>query len=98
MGMSGVDPDYLYFLWKRPGFVNMGLNPRMDAMLEEQRELSGQPRAEKIHEIERYLMQNAYAIPLLSPGWGWLMASTAKVDGFKMGFMVSLLFNDVTVK
>lgn len=42
-------------------------------------------------------MENAYAVPLLSPGWGWLMASHAKVDGFKMGFMVSLLFNDVTV-
>lgn len=97
MGMSGVDPDYLYFLWKRPGFVNMGLNEDLDAVLEEQRRLSGDARAAKIHEAEKYLMENAYAIPLLSPGWGWLMASGAKVDGFKMGFMVSLLFNDVTV-
>lgn len=97
MGMSGVDPDYLYFLWKRPGFVNMGLNAEVDAMLEEQRKLSGDARAAKIHEVETYLMENAYAVPLLSPGWGWLMASHAKVDGFKMGFMVSLLFNDVTV-
>ncbi|MAY64035.1 MAG: ABC transporter [Rhizobiales bacterium] len=97
MGMSGVDPDYLYFLWKRPGFVNMGLNETVDTMLEEQRKLSGDARADKIHEIEKYLMENAYAVPLLSPGWGWLMASTSKVDGFKMGFMVSLLFNDVTV-
>lgn len=97
MGMSGVDPDYLYFLWKRPGFVNMGLNADLDAMLEEQRKLSGDARAAKIHDIQKYLMENAYAVPLLSPGWGWLMASTAKVDGFKMGFMVSLLFNDVTV-
>lgn len=98
MGMSGVDPDYLYFLWKRPGFVNMGLNADLDAMLEQQRTLSGDARAAKIHEIEKYLMGNAYAIPLLSPGWGWLMASSSKIDGFKMGFMVSLLFNDVTVK
>ena len=98
MGMSGVDPDYLYFLWKRPGFVNMGINADVDSMLEQQRQLSGDARAAKIHDIEKYLMENAYAIPLLSPGWGWLMASTSKVDGFKMGFMVSLLFNDVTVK
>ena len=97
MGMSGVDPDYLYFLWKRPGFVNMGLNADLDALLEEQRKLSGDARAAKIHEIEKYLMENAYAVPLLSPGWNWLMASSAKVDGFKMGFMVSLLFNDVTI-
>ncbi|WP_321377818.1 ABC transporter substrate-binding protein [Rhizobium sp.] len=96
MGMSGVDPDYLYFLWKQPGFVNMGLNADVDKMLEEQRKLSGDARAAKIHQIEKYLMENAYAIPLLSPGWGWLMASTSKVDGFKMGFMVSLIFNDVT--
>lgn len=95
MGMSGVDPDYLYFLWKQPGFVNMGVNADLDAMLEAQRELSGDARAAKIQEIERYLMENGYAVPLLSPGWGWLMASTDKVDGFKMGHMVSLLFNDV---
>lgn len=97
MGMSGVDPDYLSFLWKRPGFVNMGIGPELDGMLEDQRRLSGAARTEKIHEIDKYLLQNAYAVPLLSPGWGWLMASTTKVEGFKMGFMVSLLFNDVTV-
>lgn len=97
MGMSGVDPDYLYFLWKRPGFVNMGVNADLDTMLDEQRKLSGDARVAKIHDIEKYLMTNAYAVPLLSPGWGWLMASSAKVDGFKMGYMVSLLFNDVTV-
>jgi len=66
-------------------------------MLEEQRKLSGDARAAKIHDIEKYLLTNAYAIPLLSPGWGWLMASTSRVENFKMGFMVSLLFNDVTV-
>ncbi|OLP57077.1 ABC transporter [Rhizobium rhizosphaerae] len=97
MGMSGVDPDYLTFLWKRPGFVNMGINAQLDGMLDEQRKLSGDARATKIHDIEKYLMENAYAVPLLSPGWGWLMASGANVEGFKMGFMVSLLFNDVTV-
>src|SRR5690606_19814708 len=98
MGMSGVDPDYLNFLWKRPGFVNMGLNEQVDTMLDEQRRLSGDARAAKIHDIEKYLMENAYTVPLLSPGWNWLMASSAKVDGFKLGFMVSLLFNDVTLK
>jgi ABC-type transport system substrate-binding protein len=97
LGMSGVDPDYLYFLWRRPGASNMGLNAELDAMLEEQRKLSGDARAAKIHDIEKYLLTNAYAIPLLSPGWGWLMASTSRVENFKMGFMVSLLFNDVTV-
>jgi ABC-type transport system substrate-binding protein len=98
MGMSGVDPDYLYFLWKRPGFVNMGLNEELDKMLEEQRKLSGEARAAKIHDSEKFLLENNYALPLVSPGWNWLMASSANVEGFKMGFMVSLLFNDVNVK
>jgi len=98
MGMSGVDPDYLNFLWKQPGFVNMGLNEQVDTMLDEQRTLLGDARAAKIHDIEKYLLENAYTVPLLSPGWNWLMASNAKVDGFKLGYMVSLLFNDVTLK
>ncbi len=98
MGMSGVDPDYLKFLLKRPGFVNMGLNEQIDTMVDEQRRLSGDARAAKIHDIEKYLLENAYTLPLLSPGWNWLMASSAKVEGFKLGFMVSLLFNDVTLK
>lgn len=98
MGMSGVDPDYLNFLWKSPGFVNMGLNANLDTLLDEQRVLSGDARAAKIHESEKYLLENAYAVPLVSPGWNWLMASGANVEGFKMGFMVSLLFNDVSLK
>ena len=98
MGMSGVDPDYLYFLWHRPGFVNMGLNSKVDAMLTEQRALSGAAREAKVHDIHEYLLTEGYAIPLLSPGWGWLMASTSKIKGFKIGYMVSLLFNDVIVE
>ena len=97
LGMSGVDPDYLYYLWRRPGAANMGLNSELDEILDEQRKLSGDARAAKIHEIEKYLLRNTYVVPLLSPGWGWLMASNSRVKDFKMGFMVSLLFNDVTI-
>lgn len=95
MGMSGVDPDYLYFLWHTPGFVNMGLNADLDKMLEDQRALTGDARTAKILEIHKYLLENVYAVPLLSPGWGWLMASSANLEGFKMGHIASLLFNDV---
>ncbi|WP_442580332.1 ABC transporter substrate-binding protein [Mesorhizobium sp. ASY16-5R] len=97
MGMSGVDPDYMYFLWKQPGFVSMGINDELDAMLTEQRKLTGEARVAKIQEAEKYLLTNGYAIPLISPGWNWLMASSAKVDGFKLGHMVSLIFNDTKV-
>lgn len=96
-GISGVDPNYLYFLWKRPGFVNMGINAELDALLEDQRVLAGAARADKIHEIERYLLVNSYMVPLLSPGWSWMMAYSARIQGFKMGFMASILFNDVEI-
>ncbi|HWL69685.1 MAG TPA: ABC transporter substrate-binding protein [Geminicoccus sp.] len=96
-GISGVDPNYLYFVWKRPGFVNMGIDGELDALLEQQRHLSGDARAAKIHEVERYLLENSFMIPLLSPGWSWLMAHGSHVEGFKMGFMASQYFNDVRV-
>jgi ABC-type transport system substrate-binding protein len=94
-GMDGVDPDYLYFLWRRPGFVNMGLNPQLDELLDEQRHLTGDARVAKLREIQRYLLEQVYMVPILSPGWGWLMASSKRVQGFKTGFMVGLIFNDV---
>lgn len=96
-GVSGVDPNYLYFLWKRPGFVNMGIDAELDGLLEAQRALSGAARAEKLDEIQKYLLQKGYMVPLLSPGWSWLMAHSTRVQGFRMGFMASLIFNDVEV-
>ena len=95
--MSGSDPDYLYFLWRQPGFVNMGINDALDEMLEEQRALSGDARSEKVKSIHRYLLENSYVVPLVSPGWNWLMVSNSDVSGFKWGWMASLLFNDVTI-
>lgn len=97
MGMSGVDPDYMYFLWKQPGFMSMGVNDELDALLTEQRKLTGEARAAKIQEAEKFLLTNGYAIPLVSPGWNWLMASSAKLEGFKLGHMVSLIFNDTKI-
>ncbi len=94
-GISGVDPNYLYFVWKRPGFANMGIDAHLDGLLNQQRRMSGTARSDKIQEIEKYLLENSYMMPLLSPGWSWLMAYSRKVTGFKMGFMASQYFNDV---
>jgi peptide/nickel transport system substrate-binding protein len=95
MGYSGPDPDYLHTSWSQPGFVNMGLNSDMDKMLEDQRVLTGQARNLKIQEIIKYLLSNAYAIPLVSPGWGWLMAASSNVTGFKYIHVSSMKLNDV---
>jgi peptide/nickel transport system substrate-binding protein len=96
MGTSGNDPDYLILLWQPPGFAGQGIDdPTLQKMLVEQRALSGQARAQKILEIQKFLLTNAYQVPLFSPGWFWLVASKSDVEGFKQGYMTMPIFNDV---
>jgi ABC-type transport system substrate-binding protein len=96
MGMSGNDPDYLVFLWQPPGYAGQGIDdPALHKMLIEQRALSGEARAQKILEIQKFLLTNAYWVPLFSPGWFWLVASKSDVEGFKQGYMTMPVFNDV---
>jgi ABC-type transport system substrate-binding protein len=99
MGMSGMDPDYLVFLWQRPGYANQGIDDKvLDQMLREQRAVSGAARHEKLLEIQKFLLENAYEIPTWSPGWFWLQASKSNVKGFKQVHMVTPIFNDVTIE
>jgi hypothetical protein len=96
MGMSGPDPDYLVFLWQPPGYAGQGVDdPALEKMLVEQRALSGAARDAKILEIQQFLLTNAYEVPLFSPGWFWLVASKSNVTGFKQGYTVMPIFNDV---
>lgn len=95
MGYSGVDSDYMTVMWQQPGFVNMGVGAELDTMLADQRMLTGEARVAKLQEVQKYLLENTYAVPLVSPGWNWLWASTDKIEGFKTGFVASLIFNDV---
>jgi ABC-type transport system substrate-binding protein len=96
MGMSGVDPDYLVFLFQPPGYASQGIDdPALQAMLKEQRALSGDARLAKLFDIQRFLLEKGYEVPLFSPGWFWLQASKSNVQGFKQGYMVMPIFNDV---
>ena len=99
MGMSGMDPDYLVFLWQRPGYANGGIDdPLLDQMLRDQRALQGEARRAKLLEIQQFLLVNGYEIPTWSPGWFWLQASKSNVKGFKQTHMVTPIFNDVTIE
>ena len=97
MGMSGPDPDYLVFLWKPPGYASQAVasDPALQKMLVEQRALSGDARAAKVLDIQKFLLTNAYEVPLFSPGWFWMVASKSNVTGFKQGYTVMPMFNDV---
>ena len=95
MGSSGPDPDYLANAWKLPGFTNMGISAELDKLLDEQRTLKGPERDAKLQEVSKYLLTNAYAIPLVSPGWNFVMAAPANVTGFRYSHVSGLKFNDV---
>jgi ABC-type transport system substrate-binding protein len=96
MGMSGPDPDYLVFLFQPPGYAGQGIDdPELQKMLVDQRALSGEARAAKILDIQKFLLTQAYEVPLFTPGWFWLATSKSNVTGFKQGYNVMPLFNDV---
>jgi peptide/nickel transport system substrate-binding protein len=96
MGTSGNDPDYLVLLLQPPGYAGQGIDdPTLQKMLVEQRALSGEARAQKLREIQKFLLTNAYWVPLFSPGWFWLVASKSDVEGFTQGYMTLPIFNDV---
>jgi peptide/nickel transport system substrate-binding protein len=40
-------------------------------------------------------LTQAYEVPLFTPGWFWLATSKSNVTGFKQGYTVMPLFNDV---
>ena len=98
VGMSGTDGDYLVFLWGLPGAQGAGIDvPEFQQMLVDQRALTGDARIAKLHEVQKFLLEGGYEIPLFSPGWFWLSASSAKVNGFFQIQVAMPVFNDVTL-
>ena len=97
VGMSGTDGDYLVFLWGMPGAQGAGIDvPEFQQMLVDQRALTGEARIAKLHEVQKFLLEGGYEIPLFSPGWFWLSASKANVEGFFQVQVAMPVFNDVT--
>ena len=55
-------------------------------------------RMESIQEVQAHLLQQAVVVPVYTPGWLWIYATTSHVDGFKLGPFSRPLFNDVVLR
>jgi peptide/nickel transport system substrate-binding protein len=99
MTWSWYDPDILYALWHSPGAYSGYNSPELDAMLELTR-TTIEPEARKaaVHDVIRYLMENAVHIGLYTPGWEWVFAVRPEVEGFVIGPFLHPQFADVEIK
>ena len=98
MGWAWFDPDILYALFHSPGWVDGFSDPDLDAMLQDQRELTDrEERSKKIDEIQQYILENAAMVPLYSPGWNWILASPVSVQGFQFAPFNRALLYDVSI-
>lgn len=96
MGWTWFDPDILYLLWHSPGAYQGYNTPELDALLEETRTTSDpEARLAVVQEVMRHLLEEAVHVPVYSPGWLWMYATRADVEGFKLGAFDRPLFNDV---
>ena len=98
-GMSGVDPDYVVFLWTFPGGPqNQGIDDAgLQQLLLDQRTTTGTARLEVLNEIQKFLLENAYEVLLVSPGWSFLTLYKSNVEGFQRKHVVIPIFNDVKI-
>lgn len=96
MGWTWFDPDILYLLWHSPGAYQGYNTPELDAVLEGTR-ITSDPdeRLTLVQEAMRHLLEEAVHVPVYSPGWLWMYAARAEVEGFKLGAFDRPLFNDV---
>jgi peptide/nickel transport system substrate-binding protein len=98
MGWAWYDPDILYNLFHSPGWVNGYSDPELDTMLEEQRQITDRDeRLAKIDEIQRFVLEQGGMVPLYSPGWNWILASPASVQGFQFAPFNRALLYDVSI-
>lgn len=96
MTWSWYDPDILYALWHSPGAYAGYTSPELDDMLQLTRTtIEPEARREAVHDVIRYLMENAIHVGLYSPGWEWVFAVRPEVSGFKVGPFLHPMFHDV---
>lgn len=97
MGWTWFDPDILYLLWRSPGAYEGYNHPELDALLDKTRTtVDPDERLPVVHAVMQHLLEEAVHVPIYSPGWLWMYATRAEVQGFKLGPFDRPLFNDVT--
>ena len=98
MGWAWYDPDILYALWRSPGAYEGYNHPELDEWLEKMRTtIDTDQRMAAIKEVQAHLLQQAVVVPVYTPGWLWIYATTSDVEGFKLGPFSRPLFNDVVL-
>lgn len=99
MGWAWYDADILHALWHSPGAYGGYHSPDLDALLQKTRTtVDPDERLDHIRAVQAYLLENAVMIPVYSPGWLWMYASQADLEGLKLGAFNRPLFNDVRWK
>jgi peptide/nickel transport system substrate-binding protein len=96
MGWTWFDPDILYLLWRSPGAYEGYNTPELDKLLDLTRTtVDSKQRLPIVQDVMKHLLEEAVHVPIYSPGWLWMYASRAEVEGFKLGAFDRPLFNDV---
>ncbi|MEB3210711.1 MAG: ABC transporter substrate-binding protein [Leptolyngbyaceae bacterium] len=96
MGWSWYDADILHALWHSPGAYGGYQSPELDALLRAtQATADPDVRLQRIQAVQAYLLEQAVVIPIYTPGWLWIYASKAELEGLKIGPFNRPLFNDV---
>lgn len=98
MGWAWYDPDVLHALWHSPGAYDGYSHPDLDEWLAKTRRTTDPTeRMNAIQEVQAHLLQNAVVVPVYTPGWLWIYASSSDLNGFKLGPFSRPMFNDVTL-
>ena len=96
MGWTWFDPDILYLLWRSPGAYEGYNNPDLDALLDRTRTtVVPEDRLVVVQGVMSHLLEEAVHVPIYSPGWLWMYATRAELEGFTLGAFDRPLFNDV---
>jgi peptide/nickel transport system substrate-binding protein len=96
MGWSWYDADILHALWHSPGAYGGYQSSELDRLLQDTRQtVDPELRVEKIRVVQTYLLEKAIVVPIYTPGWVWVYASKAELEGFKIGPFNRPQFNDV---